>query len=106
MKATGSTRRMEGKPGRPAVGRESPQKAFVARTASPGPVLTAGPGVLFYAGALKSRCAVPRFVPAPSSFHSFFIPPERKTLWSAARRDIHEQGIALRLDDVYRLQTV
>ena len=95
MKTTGSIGRMQRKIGRALASRESPWFALQPGTALPGPVLTSGPGVLFGVHPQRSECAVPRLVPVFSSFHSYFIPPERKSLWARARREFHEQGRAL-----------
>jgi hypothetical protein len=80
MKMTGSIRRMERRTGRALASRESPRNAFQPGTALPGPALTSGPGAFLVAHLEKSHCALSRLVPVISSFHSYFIPPERKSI--------------------------
>jgi len=88
----GSNRRMERTTDTPAARRQSPMPAFLPGTAFPGPAIGVGPGVFLSVRVEQSECAVLRWVPANSSFHSYFIPPERKSIWGGARRQIHEQG--------------
>jgi hypothetical protein len=95
MQMTGSIRRMERRTGRALASRESPLDAFPPGAALPGPVLTSGPGAFRVVHPEKSQCVLSRLVPVISSFHSYFIPPERKSIRGGARRSFHEQGHAV-----------
>jgi hypothetical protein len=86
MQTSGSIRRIERKTGRALASRQFPLDAFQPGTAFPGPGLTSGPGVFLLARLEKSQCVLSRSVPAISCFHSYFIPPERKSIRERARR--------------------
>jgi hypothetical protein len=96
MKMSGSIRRTEGKIGSSVASRKSPRLfAFQDGTALPGPgAHLSGPGLFFAVGLPKVFCTVPKPVPLPRSFTSYFIPLERRSRWGA-RSNFHEQGPTL-----------
>lgn len=94
-KSAGSIRPKAARSGHPLFSRPAPHRAFYPGTAFPGPVLTSGPGPFLGLRREKFDYAVTRLVPAISSFHSYLIAPERKSVWRGVRREFHEQGAAV-----------
>jgi hypothetical protein len=123
MGVSGSIRQTERKPGRSAVGRnEASRKATIRkiagrktsfpfalqeRTVPPSPgVHTTGLGSFFVVAPPRMFCRVPKPLPAPHFLSSYLIPLERKFCLGAARSNFHEQGFAIRRDDVHRVQAM
>jgi hypothetical protein len=93
MGMSGSIRRTDWKPGRSTASRKtSPLFASPQRTVPPGPgAHLSGPGSLFLiVGTAKVFCKLPKSVPSPRTFTSYFIPLERKSRLGATRSNFHE----------------
>ena len=93
MGMSGSIRRTDRKAGRSTASRKtSPLFAFPQRTVPPGPgAHLFGPGSLFLiVGTAKVFCKLPKSVPSPRTFTSYFIPLERKSRLRATRSNSHE----------------
>ena len=94
VKTAGSIRCGARNCGRTVPDAKNPRKLSPTGTAVPGPALTSGPGDLFAVWPLQLNPAS-KTVPSLASSISYLIPLERKSRLGAARRDFHEQGLAL-----------
>lgn len=123
MGVSGSIRQTERKTGRSvAIQKEVSRKAvirniagrqtsspfaFQERTVPPSPgAYTSGLGSFFVVAPPRMFCTVPKSVPAPHFLTSYLIPMERKSRLGAVRSNFHEQGFAVRRDDLHRLQAM